>query len=499
MKLTLSKNENRILQITVSLVTSIAAPIFLLGLYSVMHHVSYGQLADSYEISHSGHIPLRGFCPLTPVPFVWGAVVFEVLAMDIMHVNLLFTVLFLTSLGMLSVSVMRQHRLAALAVISPAIVLLYPSTIYEFGFHHQWFAVLVFAFTSYTAFKFVAHDADYGRVSLLLSVLGSSLALSHPFTLIHFISLVLAMLFLASLLHSNRGSRNLYVCCVSSILVSIASTVFNETLMNIVKRDYIPFLKHLELLVHESLRYSQLVTTPPPQGLLPFVGSIVVKIYIVVVFIIPYIALLLNRFSLKNRSVLIFTVSLTSSVAFYMAVGLTLLPLTLAFTGRWLWHFVILPPYTLYILSLMPAERKKLGKLMELFRHIFTALCLIGLATSPLATVERVPLKDYYAVYSPYTIALNKVLQHLSHGVSLTPGYYLMKLNVTVPVDEVALYTFKDPQSRIKALHSTDVVILSNGLKLQLMLENTDQLYNTLLDKRDKIYDQETYAVLWRV
>ena len=480
----------------------LSSPVFLLNLTTQMHHVSYGQLGESLDILSKGHISGEGFRMITPAPFLWGAIILMMFEGNLLLANIIFTFLLLFSLFTLSIAITSSlyARSSKLIVVITSImgimgVQLYPSVTYEFGFHHQWFGIMLFAYFAYVFFRLILGAVGSAHPAIL-ALLAAVISLAHPFTALHVILFLLSYTFLA--LYNKISLKTIYI--VLPLLSSILSIIYNEIFLLNVKRDYIPLISSLQLVISALKEYTSIVMPPRTTSIFSLIASYSIKTYVTLITFISLILFVHSRKVEKRHlyRATLFTVSLVGTVIFFIGIGLTMYWLSMAFTERWLWHLSI--PIS-YVIALLFEEKSSKRLIIHTLRIFMIALSFMLMLTSPVATLENVPLRDYYAIYSSHSVALTSTLQHVPQGssLSITPGYYILGHMINANLNGVALYVYKPLDKRLAVLEDVNIVILSNGLKLQLgvFAEAWEDVVRDLINLRDIVYADGDYQIAY--
>jgi hypothetical protein len=516
----------------VLIVNIVLIPIYIINGFYTVHHVCNSAIYDAIKVSATGKLPNEGFPAITPIPYLHAAILYMVTELQIPQLNTIYLITFQLIEAMFILTVIlnqirniesthtkRILRLASIIIVAMLIYWnIYPSVIYEYGFHHQWYGVHIVAFivwllSSYKVLK------NWKKAFITLYPFLISIPFTHPFAEVILLSFLIYTLVLAMLhIIISKIRFKVYNYIMHLIILLIITTYLNDALVSLALKQYTPlFLEKLKLLHEETLSYLNVVLPLPALNPLIILSSIGFKYFVLVPNIMfplaYYLALLLRKYSTKNlyeNSYFITAVAFSLSLISYLFVNIVLKELFFAFIQRYL--------YFLYILIILNGmiilnnlgeqralvEKKSSSKIAISIVSLLLAIVLIGLFSTILILSLQIPLTLYYSAYRTRVVNLNIYLaHHLAFTVTLTPGYYIMPQYLSNSITEVVLYAY-EASNALKKLLDTDIIIWDNpcqGICIQLRsagLYNLDyqELFVSLIHVRNLIYNDAQLEIL---
>ena len=537
----LNKKMAKFLISAISVTIIILVPIHIInGLYTA-HHVCNGMLYDAVKITVAGKLPDEGFPAITPIPYLHATILYITTGLQILQLNTLYLVLFQLVVGLFVLVLLSraldthvEQVLKHAFVITIVVMILYwnvyPSVIYEYGFHHQWYGVYLVAFV--TIFISSHLSRNWKKTFATLYPFLVSIPFTHPFAeaiLLTFLIIASAITLLMRIISGIRFEKRNYSVSLDSLLVlfiAIAVTTYlNDILVSLVLKQYISLLSEkLRTMHNEVLNYVSLVTSVPVHDPLIILSSIGFKYFVFtlnivfpLVYTVHYLAILMRKRSrsdsgLYEDSHFISVSAFSLSLAFYPIVNVFLRYLSFAFVERYLYFLFILIVLNGMLLiggsmrqrSLLTEEGEKSNKVIAGAAFVMLVILLSGLFSTLITLPSRVPLTLFYAAYRAHVVDLNLYLAHyLTNAVTLTPGYYIMPQYLNNLVNEVILYTYVAGDV-LRKLFETDVIILDmpcQGICYQLRsagLYDLDyrKLYMSLMHTRNLIYNNAQLELL---
>jgi len=512
----------------ISIIIIILVPIYVIdGLYTV-HHVSNGMLYDAIKIASTGKLPNEGFPAITPIPYLHATILYIITNFQILQLNITYLILFQLIIGIFLLILLDRIKNVNNNFIKKAFMLkfiiiitlmllywnIYPSDIYEYGFHHQWYGVFLVAFVIIFLSRYSFRN--WGIFFITLFPFLISIPFVHPFAeliLLLYLMIALIIILLGYIISKIRFVR--IAPLIYLLVLSIIVIYLNDTLISLTLKQYIPlFFEKIKIFSNEIQKYLSIVISPPVQNPLIILSSVVFKYFVFALNVIfPYMMLLVHKY---NRGILYKDLYLISALAFslslmlYPIVNIVLRYFSFAFVQRYLYFlFILIILNGMLFINNSGIRIKKINKLGKIIDYIMLMLLIIlmlGLFSTLVVLPLRVPLVLFYSAYRPQVINLNLYLANLSFAATVTPGYYIMPQYLNNSITEIALYTYS-PSDAIKELFKVIIIIWDEpcqGIYYQLLSAglhdiNCQNLFMSLMHNHDLIYNNGWLKVLIRV
>ena len=532
------KRRMRLFINVVLIVSVVLIPVYVINGFYTVHHVCNSMIYDAIKVSATGKLPSEGFPAITPIPYLHAMILYMVTELQIPQLNTVYLIMFqlLEAMFILLVILnqttniknLHTKRILRLASITIAVMLIYwniyPSVIYEYGFHHQWYGVHLVAFVVMllSLYKILK---NWKKMIITLYPFLISIPFTHPFAEVMLLSfLIYALVLVVPYFIISKVQFKVYnrvAHLIILLILSIITTYLNDALVSLALKQYTPpLLEKLKMLHEETLSYLSVVLPSPASNPLTILSSIGFKYFVFVLNVtFPltyYLILLLYRHdpkSLYENPCFITATAFSLSLTSYPFANIALKGLSFAFIQRYLYFLYILIILNgIIILNNLSEQRALVGKRRKSSKIIIStvfsllAILLLGLFSTLLTLSLQIPLTLYYSAYRTRVVNLNLYLaRHPTSTATLTPGYYIMPQYLNNSITEIVLYAYK-ASNALKKLLDVDVIIWDNpcqGICIQLRsagLYNLDyqELFASLIHMRSLIYNDAQLEILLR-
>jgi hypothetical protein len=530
------KRRMRLFINVVLIVSVVLIPIYVINGFYTVHHVCNSMIYDAIKASVAGKLPNEGFPAITPIPYLHATILYMVTELQILQLNTIYLIMFQLLEAMFILLVILNQTtnienlytkgILRLASITIAVMLIYwniyPSVIYEYGFHHQWYGVHLVAFVAillslYKIFK------SWKKMIVSLYPFLISIPFTHPFAEVMLLSfLIYALVLIVPYFIISKVQFKVYnrvAHLIILLILSIIITYLNDALVSLTLKQYTPLLlERLKMLHEETLSYLSVVSPSPVLNPLTILSNIGFKYFVFVLnvtFPLTYYLILLYRRdpkSLYENSCFITATAFSLSLTLYPFANIALKELSFAFIQRYLYFLYILIILNgIIILNNLSeqralAEKRRSSKIVFSTVFLLLTILLLGLFSTLLTLSSRIPLTLYYSAYRTRVVNLNLYLaRHLTFTVTLTPGYYVMPQYLSDSITVVVLYAYRAGDA-LKKLLDTDVIIWDNpcqGICIQLRsagLYDLDYqgLLASLIQMRSLTYNDAQLEMLLR-